>query len=83
MKNVRSCLVLVLLQEKAALSLRDAIINEVARGNMTVVCDGVTRSILPGEKSGFYAPTIFLEKEKIIDVFYQFFRIINSSLRFK
>ena len=50
---------------------------------MTVVCDGVTRSILPGEKSGFYAPTIFLEKEKTIDVFYQFFRIINSSLRFK
>lgn len=35
-------------EEKAALSLRDAIINEVARGNMTVVCDGVTRSILPG-----------------------------------
>lgn len=50
---------------------------------MTVVCDGVTRSILPGEKSGFYAPTIFLEKEKTIDVFYQFLKIIYSSLRFK
>merc|ERR1719481_2186934 len=33
-------------EEAAALSLRDAIVNEVAIGNMTVVCDGVNSGIL-------------------------------------
>ena len=31
-----------------ALRLRDAIVEEVKAGNMTVVCDGVTSDILPG-----------------------------------
>ena len=35
-------------QEAEALALRDAIILEVAAGNMTVVCNGVTSDILPG-----------------------------------
>ena len=35
-------------QEAAALAIRDSVILEVAAGNMTVVCDGVTSDILPG-----------------------------------
>ena len=35
-------------KEAAAIAFRDAIINEVAAGNMTVVCNGVTSDILPG-----------------------------------
>merc|ERR1712126_280317 len=35
-------------EEAAALSLRDAIVNEVAISNMTVVCDGVNSGILSG-----------------------------------
>ena len=36
------------LKEEAAINLRDAIIDEVAAGNMTVVCNGITSDILPG-----------------------------------
>ena len=35
-------------QEAEALLLRDSIIMEVAAGNMTVVCSGVTSELLPG-----------------------------------
>ena len=33
---------------QAALDLKDKVVAEVAAGNMTVVCDGVTSDILPG-----------------------------------
>ena len=36
------------IQEEEALRLRDAIIEEVAAGNMTVVCNGVSSELLPG-----------------------------------
>ena len=38
----------LLVQEAAAIALRDAIVEEVRAGNMTVVCDGITSDILPG-----------------------------------
>ena len=37
-----------LIKEAAVIALRDAIIDEVAAGNMTVVCNGVTSDMLPG-----------------------------------
>jgi len=35
-------------EEAAVIALRDAIIDEVAAGNMTVVCNGVTSDMVPG-----------------------------------
>ena len=47
---------------QAAIDLKDKIVAEVAAGNMTVICEGITSDIVPGiddsKVPGFYLDPI-------------------------